>query len=76
MRGGGACMVGGLRGRYYEIRSMSGRYASYWNEFLFCIKIIVNVIILTFAVHSVLPVLRCLGTNRTLHSRQAKFETQ
>ena len=22
-------------GRYYEIRSMSGRYASYWNAFLF-----------------------------------------
>ena len=69
------CVVGGgMRGRYYEIRSMSGRYASYWNAFLFCIKIIV--MILTFAVHSVLPVLRCLGTNRTLHSRQTKFETQ
>ena len=26
---------GGLHGRYYEIRSMSGRYASYWNAFLF-----------------------------------------
>ena len=23
-------------GVYYEIRSMSGRYASYWNAFLFC----------------------------------------
>ena len=38
---GGACMVGGhtwqgvVRGRYYEIRSMSGRYASYWNAFLY-----------------------------------------
>ena len=31
----GGCMVGGMRGRYYEIRSMSGRYASYWNAFLF-----------------------------------------
>ena len=31
----GACMAGGgMRGRYYEIRSMSGRYASYWNAFL------------------------------------------
>ena len=35
-----ACMAGGLHGmhgppnRYYEIRSMSGRYASYWNAFL------------------------------------------
>ena len=29
-RGGGVC-VG-----YDEIRSMSGRYASYWNAFLFC----------------------------------------
>ena len=48
---GGACVVlfrggmhgfirGGMRGffsffRYNEIRSMSGRYASYWNAFLF-----------------------------------------
>ena len=46
---GGACMVGGMRGRgvcvacipparYYEIRSMSGRYASYWNAFLLLFK--------------------------------------
>ena len=39
--GGHACMMGGMRGRgdmhdrYYEIRSMSGRCASYWNAFLF-----------------------------------------
>ena len=42
---GGACMVawgghawllgGGMRGFFDEIRSMSGRYASYWNAFLF-----------------------------------------
>ena len=25
----------GMRGRHYEIRSMSGQYASYWNAFLF-----------------------------------------
>ena len=38
---GGACVAGGMHGRgggvhgrYYEIRSMSGRYASYWNAFL------------------------------------------
>ena len=42
----GACMAGGVHGRghawhacpldrYYETRSMSGRYASYWNAFLF-----------------------------------------
>ena len=36
---GGACTAGGVHGRgvcgrYYEIRSMSGRYASYWNAFL------------------------------------------
>ena len=43
----GACMValggrawlllggGGVRGFFDEIRSMSGRYASYWNPFLF-----------------------------------------
>ena len=47
MRGcsGGACMVaprghawllrGGVHGFFDEIRSMSGRYASYWNAFLF-----------------------------------------
>ena len=37
---GGACVValeGGMRGirQNTEIRSMSGRYASYWNAFLF-----------------------------------------
>ena len=42
----GGCVVGGCvvrgptwhagpTGRYFEIRSMSGRYASYWNAFLF-----------------------------------------
>ena len=31
---GGRAWQGGVRGRYYEIRSMSGRYASYWNAFL------------------------------------------
>ena len=30
---------GGVHGRYYEIRSMSGRYASYWNAFLFSIHV-------------------------------------
>ena len=40
----GACVVapggvrgssgGGVRGFFHEIRSMSGRYASYWNAFL------------------------------------------
>ena len=35
----GACVVvGGCIG-YDEIRSMSGRYASYWNAFLFLKKI-------------------------------------
>ena len=28
---------GGMCGRYYEIRSMSGRYTSYWNAFLYLI---------------------------------------
>ena len=41
----GACIPGGMRGRgqgthappgrYHEIQLMSGRYASYWNAFLF-----------------------------------------
>ena len=30
----GMCMAGGMHGRYYEIWSMSGQYASYWNAFL------------------------------------------
>ena len=42
---GEACVVlfgGGMHGffsffGYNEIQSMSGRYASYWNAFLFCI---------------------------------------
>ena len=29
---------GGVRGFFDEIRSMSGRYASYWNAFLFTVK--------------------------------------
>ena len=37
MCGGGHVAGGGVRGRYHEIRSMSGRYASYWNAFLFVI---------------------------------------
>ena len=32
---GGMCGSGGMHGRYYEIWSMSGQYASYWNAFLF-----------------------------------------
>ena len=40
MHGGGACVAGWVcmaytpQTRYYEIRSMSRRYASYWNAFL------------------------------------------
>ena len=42
----GACMVEGMRGGrgacagYDERRSMSGRYASYWNAFLFILVFI------------------------------------
>ena len=40
VNGRGACRTGGMHamhppGRYYEIQSMRGRYASYWNAFLF-----------------------------------------
>ena len=39
----GACMVaGGACIGYDEIRSISGRYASYWNTFLFYSKIKFN----------------------------------
>ena len=31
---------GGVHGFFDEIRSMSGRYASYWNAFLFSVKCI------------------------------------
>ena len=34
---GGACMAGG-----YEIWSMSGRYASYWNAFLFTSQMLLD----------------------------------
>ena len=40
MRGfirGGACIVFSVFFGYNEIRSMSGRYASYWNAFLYYI---------------------------------------
>ena len=37
MHGGGR---GGMRGRYYEIRLMSRRYASYWNAFLFLFSLL------------------------------------
>ena len=46
VHGGGACVAGGvwwghvwwggMHSKYYEIRSMSGWYTSYWNAFLFC----------------------------------------
>ena len=56
VHGRGACMVGGMHGRgcawqgghacpprgYDEIRSMSGRYASYWNAFLFLLRPLLN----------------------------------
>ena len=53
---GGACMVapgGGMRGirRDTEIRSMSGRYASYWNAFLFKEMILLNRIQSYFLAH-------------------------
>ena len=35
MHGRGVHARLGMHRRYYEIRSMSGRYASYWNAFLF-----------------------------------------
>ena len=45
MHGRGVCRTGGVHGthtppsRYYEIQSMSGRYASYWNAFLFPLQL-------------------------------------
>ena len=35
VRGGGGCIARTPPGRCCEIRSVSGRYASYWNAFLF-----------------------------------------
>ena len=58
MHGRGVCVVGGAcdvwQGhacpppRYYEIRSMSGQYASYWNAFLLllCLFDIISVSVL------------------------------
>ena len=50
---GGACMValgghawllwGGVHGFFNEIRSMSGRYASYWNAFLLLLNSLISV---------------------------------
>ena len=35
---GGACVAHTSPARYYEIQSMSGRYASYWNAYLSCFR--------------------------------------
>ena len=58
MHGGGACVAGGMHGRGVcmasmpppkqilrdmVIWSMSGRYASYWNAFLFIIFLLSNI---------------------------------
>ena len=40
MCGRGACMAGGMHGGYYEVRSRSGRCASYWNAFLLSMRLI------------------------------------
>ena len=37
---GGACVAAGACMGYDEIRSMSGRYASYWNAFLCLMKLL------------------------------------
>ena len=48
MRG---CSQGGVRGirRDTDIRSMSGRYASYWNAFLFTNLFVIFAVIFKFA---------------------------
>ena len=47
---------GGMHGGrgYDEIRSMNGRYASYWNAFLLLISFVV-LVYLTFILHGVFP---------------------
>ena len=40
--GGHAWLLGGACVGYDEIRSMSGRYASYWNVFLFCFHLFLS----------------------------------
>ena len=39
---------GGVRGFFHEIRSMSGRYASYWNAFLYLIIINIHIKIMSY----------------------------
>ena len=57
VRGGGGAWQGGACGRgthalppcgYYEIRSMSGRYASHWNAFLLFIYLVSSLQITVF----------------------------
>ena len=43
---GGVCGRGAPPSRYYEIRSMSARYASYWNSF-FLLKILYLIVVCT-----------------------------
>ena len=66
----GVCMAGrhawwgGMRGRYYEIRSMSGRYASYWDAFLFVDKIeLVLVVCIIKLLFSLLQSYQCTAEN-------------
>ena len=60
MRGGWALP------RYYEIQSMSGRYASYWNAFLYVIYFYYNVHIYTYT-------WMCFNISRTYKSKEWDF---
>ena len=46
MHGRGAYMACTPPDKYYEIWSMSGQYASYWNAFLFVVNVMVFIVII------------------------------
>ena len=63
MRG---CSGGGVRGFFGEIRSMSGRYASYWNAFLLQMPSLVEF----FAVNTKLPINSNIGIKGFYRSKK------
>ena len=85
MHGGGHVWQGGMHGRYYEIRSMSGRYASYWNAFLLSTFFRAGIVYLynleqlkvCLILRKIPCVIRSIGQNKTFDiSAKVGFESK
>ena len=73
MHGRGACMGWCVRSRYYEIRSMSGRYASYWNAFLFYSYFIDILFCKQISIYFVSNIYLCIVLHRDLDKDMDRF---